>query len=268
MNKKRIAIIGTGTIGTSIATELENHLNEEYQLVGMMKRTTERIDELTSKYDTNVVTNFDELLSLSPDFIVEAASVEVVRKYGEVILDKGIHFIPLSIGALADSAFYEILQKKAQENNAILYISSGAIGGFDLMRKMTLAASPEVEINTYKSPNSLSAAPFLKNKTLSKDKKEIIFEGFAKEDIPDFPKNINVAIATALATVGPEKVHTIIHSDPKLTENIHEITMNNKEGTATIRFEAQRSNNVSTSSITPWSVIALLKNITGPIHFF
>lgn len=268
MNKKKVAIIGTGTIGTFIAKELNIHLANNYELVGIMKRTNEDIDEIAAKFNTTVVTDFSDLLQLAPDFIIEAASVEIVKEYGERILANGIHFIPLSVGALADNVFYESLQQKAQDNHAVLYIPSGAIGGFDLMRKMTLADPPQVEINTYKSPASLSDAPFLKDQSLLMNEKEVVFDGSAKEAIEGFPQNINVAVATGLATIGPENVRTIIHSIPGLEANIHEITVKNKEGTASINFSSIPSDNPRTSSITPWSVISLLKNIADPVRFF
>lgn len=268
MNKKKIAIIGTGTIGTAIAKELEIHLDNDYELVGMMKQTNEKIKEVAKLLKTEVVTDFSDLLKLEPDFIIEAASVDVVEEYGETILGHGINFIPLSVGALADTALYKRLQTQAQANQAVLYIPSGAIGGFDFMRKMTLADTPEVEINTYKSPASLNDAPFLKGQSFIMNEKEVVFDGSAQEAIAGFPQNINVAVATGLATIGPENVRTIIHSIPELEANIHEITMRNKEGKVDIRFAANPSENVRTSSITPWSVISLLKNIADPVRFF
>lgn len=268
MMKKKVVIIGTGTIGTTIANELKTHLANNYELVGMMKRTNAQIEELEATFDTKVVTDFSEVLKLKPNFIIEAASVDVVKEYGETILDHGIHFIPLSVGALADTDFYNNLQQKALANQTVLYIPSGAIGGFDLMRKMTLADLPEVEINTYKSPESLRDALFLKNKSFLMDENEVVFDGSAQEAIKGFPQNVNVAVATGLATIGPENIRTIIHSIPGLEANIHEISVRNKEGTAHIRFAAQPSSNVRTSSITPWSVISLLKNIADPVRFF
>lgn len=268
MSKKRVAIIGTGAIGMTIAEELKVHLAENYELVGMLKRTDDQIKEISTKLNTKVVTEFSELLRLTPDFIIESASVDIVKEHGEDILSHGIHFIPLSVGALANQDLYESLQKKAQANKAVLYIPSGAIAGFDLMRKMTLADIPEVEINTYKSPASLNDAPFLKDRVLVMDEKEVIFDGSAQEAIKGFPQNINVAVATGLATIGPENVRTIIHSIPELEANIHEITVRNQEGTADIRFAGAPSNNKRPSSITPWSVISLLKNISDPVRFF
>ncbi len=268
MTKTKIAIIGAGSIGSTIAQELKSNLTEYYELVGIMKHSENQIEALQEKFNTEVVTDFSRLLKTKPDLIVEAAAVEVVQEYGEKILHQGIDFIPLSVGGLVEEIFYQQLQHTAEENNAVLYIPSGAIGGFDLMRKMTLVEEPEVEINTYKSPKSLEGAPYLENIELSTTAKEVIFDGTAKEAIQGFPQNINVAIATALATVGPTDTRTVIHSDPDLKANIHEITVKNKEGTADIRFSAQPSENARTSSITAWSVISLLKNIAGPVRFF
>jgi Predicted dinucleotide-utilizing enzyme len=93
MIKKKIAIIGTGSIGTTIADEISNQLNEYYELVGMMKNSTSRIKELEATYKVPVVTEFSKLLDTKPNFIIEAAGVEVVEEHGEAILKQGIHFI-------------------------------------------------------------------------------------------------------------------------------------------------------------------------------
>lgn len=268
MIKKKIAIIGTGSIGTTIADEISNQLNEYYELVGMMKNSTSRIKELEATYKVPVVTEFSKLLDTKPNFIIEAAGVEIVKEYGEAILKQGIHFIPLSVGGLADPDLYRTLEQTAKENGAVLYIPSGAIGGFDLMRKMTLVDPPEVEIHTSKAPGSLKGAPYLAGKELSKTEKEVIFDDSATEAIKGFPQNINVAVATALATVGPDQTRTVIYSDPELEANVHEIRVTNKEGTANIRFASKPSDNPRTSSITAWSVISLLKNIAEPVRFF
>lgn len=268
MSLKKVAIIGAGTISQKIAEELDQHLSHAYQLIGMMKNTDKNITELRKRFNIPIVTDFNEIIRLKPDFIIEAASVDVVKTYGKEILKRGIHFIPLSVGGLVNHKFYEELQILAKENNTVLYIPSGAIGGFDLMRKLTLADSPVVTVNTYKSPESLKGVKLVNNKELALDRKEVIFDGSAEEAIKHFPQNINIAIATALATVGPDKVQTTIHSDPEIKANLHKIMIKNKEGKADISFAAQPSDNARTSSITAWSVISLLQNISDPIRFF
>lgn len=268
MSKKKVAIIGTGTLGRTIATEIPNQLNEYYELVGLMKHSKKGIKEIENEFQTPVVTTLDDLFELSPDFIVEAASIEVVKEHGKNILERGIHFIPLSVGGLVDESFYTELQQTAKENQSILYIPSGAIGGFDIMRKMALADTPEVTFTSNKPPQSLARSPYMKNRNVSETEKEVVFEGTAAEAIQEFPTQINVAVATAIATVGPEKTKTVISHDPNTSVNTHEITLENKAASVYLRFSGQPSENPSSSEITAWSVLSLLQNIASPVRFF
>ncbi len=266
--RKRVALIGVGAIGATIADELQNSLSEYYELAGLMKQSKHRAEALEKTYAVPVVFELAELLALKPDILVEAAEVDSVKAFGKQILAASIDFIPLSVGGLVDEAFFQELQRTAKASNAVLYIPSGAIGGFDLMRKMALVDTPEVEIQTSKPPRGLEGAPHMEGKTLSPIEKEVVFEGTAKEAIEGFPQNINVAIATALATVGVDKTRTVITSDPRLEANTHKIRVENKEGLAEIAFASQPSGNPRSSSITAWSVISLLKNIAEPVRFF
>src|SRR5690625_5854464 len=83
MTTKKIAIIGAGSIGTTIADEISNHLDEYYELVGIMKNSESRIKELEMTYKVPVVTECSKLLETKPDFIIEAAGVEVVKRSEE-----------------------------------------------------------------------------------------------------------------------------------------------------------------------------------------
>ena len=76
----------------------------------------------------------DELLETKPDIVVEVASIEAVQNTLIKVLKHGIPFVALSIGAFVDAAFYEKAKQTARDHNTRIYFSSGAIGGFDVMR--------------------------------------------------------------------------------------------------------------------------------------
>lgn len=268
MTKQKVAIIGTGSLGKTIAREIPNHVGEYYELVGLMKHSEKGIEALENEFQTPVVRDLDDLLKLKPDFIVEAASVDVVKEIGEKILSEGIHFIPLSVGGLVEEAFYTNLRQTAKENNCVLYIPSGAIGGFDIMRKMALADSPRVTFQSTKPLQALMKSPYMENREVSETEKETVFDGTAAEAIKAFPTSINVAVATALATVGPENTRTMMTSDPESSVNVHEIHLENSESSVYLRFGGKPSDNPTSSAITAWSVISLLQNIAEPIRFF
>lgn len=87
MRKQKIAIIGIGSIGQTIAKEMPHHLRDYYELVGLMKHSPKRIEELEAAFNVPVVTQFSKLLETEPDFVIEAAGVDVVKDYGEAILE-------------------------------------------------------------------------------------------------------------------------------------------------------------------------------------
>ncbi len=268
MSKQKVAIIGAGSLGKTIAREIPNHVGEHFEVVGLMKHSEKDIKELEDEFQIPVVTAFDDLLNLRPDFIVEAATVDVVKEHGKNILSRGIHFIPLSVGGLVEESFYDDLRETAKENGAVLYIPSGAIGGFDIMRKMALADTPEVTFTSNKPTRTLKKAPLLKDRDVSETEKEVVFEGTAAEAIKGFPTQINVAVAASLATVGPKNTKTIITSNPDLDVNTHEIELENNVASVYLRFSGQPSENPSSSEVTAWSVISLLQNISAPVRFF
>src|SRR5699024_1981 len=116
-----------------------------------------------------------EIIDDKPDYIIEAASPDVFKDIGVEILSNGINLIPLSVGALADKKFYNDVKRTAFENNCRIHIPPGAVGGFDVLRASMLMEDGKVSITTEKSPESLEEAPFLKGRTLSKEKAEEVF---------------------------------------------------------------------------------------------
>ena len=56
----------------------------------------------------------------------------------------------LSIGALADTAFYEEVKQTAAENHTRVHLVSGAIGGFDVLRTVSLMGDCSASFDTEK----------------------------------------------------------------------------------------------------------------------
>lgn len=268
MNKeiKSISIIGYGSLSKVFLQAMKRR--SDYKINGILVKDKERKKEVESK-GYHAYIEVEKMLADQPDYVVEFASGQAVKQYGVTILEKGIPFIIVSVGALADEHLYKKLSDTAKQNQTKLFIASGAIGGFDLMRTLTLSGSPTVRIENFKSPQSFEGAPHLDGKTPSTQKETVIFKGNAKDAIEGFPKNVNVAIAASLATVGTENSNVIIHSVPEQEENIHKITVENETATAEIKITSHASpDNPQSSTTTAWSVVALLDNLASPIQFF
>ena len=89
-----------------------------------------------------------------------------------------------------------------------------------------------------------------------------MFTGNAKDAIATFPRRVNVAVATSLATTGPEITGVTMHSVPGWVGDDHKITAEIEGVKAVVDICS------STSAIAGWSVVALLRNLAAPVCFY
>lgn len=261
MKKLKLGILGSGFLGGIIADAWKNGLLEEYELVGIAGRNEEKTNALAAKVGCKACHTSDELLALKPDYIAEAASGAAVKEIAVKALSAGTSLIVLSIGAFADAAFYEEVKKTAAEHGTKVHIASGAVGGFDVLRTISLMGKGTSEIHTHKGPASLQNTPLFKDQLMTDTEETRVFEGNAKDAIALLPTKVNVAVATSLATTGPEKTGVKITSVPGFVGDDHCITAEIEGVKAVVDIYS------STSAIAGWSVVAVLQNIVSPIVF-
>ena len=265
---KTVAVIGAGALAHIFCRETQRLLSDDYRIVAVMARHEEHANELAESLDADACTTLDDLLSSFPDIVVEFAGREAVKEYAQRVLEHGSDLVIASIGALADDAFRKHLEAAAKDSHRKVYLPNGAIGALDLMQTFALMGNAEVVIGNTKAPKSLEGAPYLNGETLPSDKKEVIFTG-SVPDANGFPKNVNVAVAAALASGTLYDATVQITSDPDSTENVHRICLKNNlmRAELTVAGKPDPANPKSSTS-TAWSVVALLKNLASPVQFF
>ena len=96
--KIRFGIVGCGFLGNIIANAWKDGFLEDYELVGVTSRTQESRDKTAAETGCRSCRDLAELLSLEPEYIVEAASVEAVREMACTVLEHGVNLVLLSIG--------------------------------------------------------------------------------------------------------------------------------------------------------------------------
>ena len=153
----------------------------------------------------------------------------------------------------------------AEEGNARIYIPSGAVGGFDVLRTISLIAEAndwdiKAGIHTHKGPDSLRNTPLYADEL--QDKEQSVFSGSTKEAIALLPTKVNVAVASALATIGPENATAEITSVPKFIGDDHCITVETDGLKAVVDIYS------ANSDIAAWSVVALMRNLSSTMMFF
>lgn len=265
--KTKFGIVGCGFLGNIVADAWKNGLLEDYELIGVTSRSRSSSEATAAKVGCKVCDSVDELLALEPEYIVETASVEAVRAMAVPVLRRGVNLVVISIGAFADLAFYEEVKQAAKEGGTKVHLASGAIGGFDVLQTVTLMAeaqklSEKAGIETHTGAKGFRNTPVWADHLLTDTEKTTVFTGNAKEAIATFPRRVNVAVATSLATTGPEITGVTMHSVPGWIGDDHCITAEIEGVKAVVDICS------STSAIAGWSVVALLRNLSSPVCFY
>lgn len=268
MNKKKVALIGYGALGRIFSIALTEKLSETYIISGVLEQNPECFEAINNN-GFGLYRDIDELILDKPDYVVEMAGGGAIRALAKKVLSSGIKLVVASIGALADDELRKDLIRTASEHDTKFYLISGAIGGFDVLQTIKLMGESKGIIENFKAPVSLNGAPYLNGELLSEEKVTDVFSGNAREAIAGFPNNVNVAISSALASVGIDEMKVNIQSVPGLEDNIHKVTVSNPLVKAVIEISSSPDkNNPKSSTMTAWSAVALLKNLASPMELF
>lgn len=268
-NKKRVALIGCGNLGAIIARGIVKDLSEAWTLSAVTDVATARAEQLARETGAVCVTNIAALLKTKPDVVIEATAPAILKTFAREILLGGADLMPLSIGAFADDAFFAALRETAESTGRRVYVVSGAIGGFDVMRSAMCMGDVSARIVNVKSPEALAGAPYLDTHPVPADREQTVFSGSAREAIAAFPKNVNVAVALAVATAGVDATEVVVKSVPGKKLNLHTVELSGAFGSATVSVESvPTAENPRSSAIAAYSVLARLASLTDPISFF
>ena len=268
-NGKRAALIGCGNLGAIIARGIAGGLAGDWTLIGVTDTVPERAEKLADETGAVYAADIPALLETRPDMVIEATAPAVLKTFARDLLLGGADLMPLSVGAFADDDFYASVRETAVVTGHRVHIVSGAIGGFDVMRSAMCMGDVKARIVNIKSPEALAGAPYLDAHPVSADREETVFSGSAREAIEAFPKNVNVAVALALATAGVDETEVVVRSVPGKKLNLHTVELSGAFGNATVSVESvPTAENPRSSAIAAYSVLARLASMTDPIAFY
>ena len=267
MRQKRLAILGTGNLARILAQELQEEAFSAYRLAVVYGRDPEKAKALAAGAGAAAVTTLPDLLAQRPEIVLEATTPAHLKSAAPAILRAGCSMIILSAGALADTAFQEELTRAGMESGARLYVASGAVGGFDLLRTAALMGGVTLTVRNRKPPAAYEGAPFLAGQALAADRETLLFSGTAAEAIARFPQNVNVAVAAAEASIGAARTMVTVESDPSLELNTHILELRGNFGQATLKIASGASAKAGSSAMAAYSVLSLLLQMTQVIVF-
>ncbi|MDB5808861.1 MAG: putative L-aspartate dehydrogenase [Betaproteobacteria bacterium] len=269
----RVALLGGGTIARLFLEHIKRGDLGAAEVVAIVGRNngSARGKPLADEFGIPYLTSVAELVKLKPDVVVEAASHDAVREYGGALLDAGIAMIVLSGGVLADDKLRNELEAAALKTNALLYVPSGGIGGLDALKAACIAGVDEVEIIVSKPSAAWRGIKYveaLKIDLAALRVPTVLFEGAAREGVPHFPANVNIAAVLSMAGIGFDRTRLKVVADPTIIHNTHQITVRGKTGNITIKFEnVPAPENPKTAWLACYSALAALKLAKSPIRY-
>jgi aspartate dehydrogenase len=268
----RIGIVGGGEIARLF---LEHAARGELcggrvvALAGRDGRSRGRL--LAESHAVPFIIGPEALRAAAPQVVVEAASHEAVREYGVPLLESGIAFIVLSGGALCDDELRSRLEQAAMRSKAMLYVPSGGIVGLDALKAACVAGVDEVEIAVTKPPRAWKGIPYVERLGVDLDRLTrpvTLFEGTAREGVPHFPANVNIAAVLSMAGIGYDRTRLKVVADPALTLNTHYITVRGRSGTISLRFESVPfPANPKSAMLAAYSALAAFRQYCSPVRY-
>jgi aspartate dehydrogenase len=264
----RVGILGGGVI----ARLFLEHRAGDVEIVAIAGRSERsRGSALAREFGVPFVVGLPKLIAARPEIVVEAASHDAVREHAEALLSTGIALIVLSGGALCDDALRERLERASKASRAPLYVPSGGIGGLDALKAACAAGVDEVSIAVTKPPAAWKGIAYVEKLKIDLDRLAgpvTLFEGTAREGVPHFPANVNIAAVLSLAGIGFDRTRLKVVADPALKYNTHFITIRGKTGAIDLRFESVPSpDNPKTAMLACYSALAAFRQLGSPVRY-
>jgi len=268
----RVALLGGGTIARLVLEQVRSGANPGVEIVAVAGRShASRGATLAREYAITHVVGRAALLALRPAAVIEAASHDAVREHLVGLLEAGVSAVVLSAGALADDGLRHAAEQAARHSGTLLYVPSGGIGGLDALKAACAAGVDEVSIQVAKPPAAWKGIPYVEARAVDLDRLDApvtLFEGPAREGVPHFPQNVNIAAVLSLAGIGWDRTRLKVVADPALRMNTHTIIVAGRSGRFTVVMEnVPAPDNPKTSWLACYSVLAALDSLSSPVRF-
>ncbi len=263
----RLVLLGGGTIARLVLEHLQRGELDGVEVVAVVGRSaTSRGAALGREFQVSFVVGLEAALEQRPDVVLEAASHEAVQAHLVPMLEAGLGVIVLSAGALCDDGLRARAESAAAQGGGLLYVPSGGIGGLDALKAACAAGVDEVNavtIRVAKPPAAWKGIPFVSALGVDLDGlggPKVLFSGPAREGVPHFPQNVNIAAVLSLAGIGFDRTKLEVVADPGLIRNTHTISVSGRTGRFQVVLENVPSpENPKTAWLACYSALAAVK---------
>lgn len=205
MQKKKIGLIGFGTIGQYIYQQLQGKADFAF----IYDRTAPQNEQAAQIY-ISTLAELEAKCASGVDLVVECAVPQALADTAATIL-RYSDMLCFSLTALANAELLQRIKETCHTSGHQFHVPHGAILGLDgIFDAHSIIES--VTITTTKKPRTLGLADTAYS---------VVYDGSTRGACAAFPRNVNVHACVALAGIGFDKTHSIIIADPEIPSNQH-----------------------------------------------
>lgn len=243
-----VGFLGCGKIGKEMVRHLRTQEGHSVAFV----QSPNFVDDFD--LGCPIVRQLDESVCQA-DLVVECATADVLKQHSDFYL-RNSDMLVFSVTAFSDDAFAQRAKSLCQTHGTHLYIPHGAILGLDgicdarpLLKRVT--------IDTIKSPASLGRGD---------NERQVVYDGPTRGACVEYPRNVNVHAAVAIAGIGFDDTQSRIISDPAVTTNSHTICVEGDGISFRLEISSTSSGGI-TGRYTPVSACGSLNRVLGGGEF-
>ena len=220
---KRVGLIGYGYIGGKLYKRLTSNC-PDVEIGFVYNRSPDALSGLSKEI---ILEELKSAEQYGCDLIVEMAHPSITETYGMNFLEFA-DYMPLSVNGLVDSTLLATLVDTAEEHGHRLLIPHGALMGCDNLVEWKHMWQ-DVCITMRKHPKHLNISK-LPGSSGSDVKETILYDGPVSGIARKFPRNVNMMVACALATVGVARCRGRLIADPDTENAVAEVDATGKDG--------------------------------------
>lgn len=262
-----VALIGYGAIAQEVLKHIGTHEAAQIKAIIVRPARVDAVRAAVAECGIEVAGSLDAL-SMKPQLVAECAGHAGVREYGADVLRRGIDFLVISIGVLADPDLYAALEKAAVDGGAKLVLAAGAVAGADALAAARVGGLSRVTYTSRKPPGAWKGTPAEDVCDLDAIMEEtVLYQGGADVAATRYPQNANVAATIALAGAGFAATEVRLVADPSAGGNIHQVHAEGMFGEFDIEIRGKPlPDNPKTSTLAAHSVIAEIRRRAGAVE--
>jgi aspartate dehydrogenase len=265
-----VAVAGLGAVGLPVAEALLQGRLQGLQLSAVSASSPQSAASKLAHLGSHPVPCLPtKQLAERADVVVEALPPSEFAEVAGPALSAGKTLIALSVTQVLRNQDW--LQRLTRDHGGRVLIPTGALCGLDAVRAATEGGHVRsVVMQTRKPPASLQNAPFVKEQGLDLfglQEPMRLYAGSVNDAAERFPANVNVAVALALAGIGPEATQYELWADPNVERNTHSFSVLSDESDFQVQVAGVPSaTNPATGALTPLSTIATLRGLVAPLR--